>query len=142
MVSPNFRIDVADYGFADCVVKAGDLDGSGEAPGVQLEFQHSFMDQLAALAMSPREAVLLGRALIQAAQFVEPFFKKKPSQSKWTRWFSNPDEDGPKRSLQPGPRRTENLELHQEELAPLITAIDKSNDPRLARIRNLLELPY
>lgn len=86
---PRFRrrwdIKIDDYGEARCRVLHGDLDGSGEAPGVQLEIEHTFIQPgHAGLAMSAREAELLAKALERAASQIKPSERLRARRRKWS----------------------------------------------------------
>lgn len=83
-----WEIGVDEFGPVDVSVELGDIDGSGEAPGVQLEFRHDFGG--GAFAMSGREAELLGRALIQAGGEIAPHERLKASRVKWRRTSIQP----------------------------------------------------
>lgn len=80
-----WKVDADDFGLAPTKIKCGDLDGSGEAPGVQLEFEHEGCPGGAAVAYSAREAELVGHALIQAASKIAPSDRLRQRHRKWRR---------------------------------------------------------
>lgn len=85
-----WALDIRDYGFAECQVVNGDLDGSGSTPGVQLEFEHEYTDGPRALAMSADEAEQLSRALAQAARAIRPSERLR-AKRRWRRVATNGD---------------------------------------------------
>jgi hypothetical protein len=78
-----WKVDVDEFGYADCEVVTGDIDGSGETPGIQLEIQHDYTDGPRAIALSAREAELIGRALQQAAATIKPSERLRARRRKW-----------------------------------------------------------
>lgn len=83
-----WALDIKDYGYAECQVANGDLDGSGATPGVQLEFEHEFSHGRQALAMSADEAESLSRALAQAARAIRPSERLR-SRRRWRKIATN-----------------------------------------------------
>lgn len=82
-------IDVSDLGEGHVHVKVGDMDGSGDAPGVQIELDHPFLSEAAAMAMTAREAEALGRALLRAADSIPPSERLRPLRSRLTKQRSS-----------------------------------------------------
>lgn len=139
-----WTVDVDDFGFADFVVTTGDIDGSGETPGVQMEFEHEYMPGRAALAMSAREAELASRALAQAAAEIAPHQRLLTRRSKWRR------EELEEPSAQPNVPAppTDKIELTVEEADFLLGQLKKARvaSPEAKRIRDALieklEVPF
>lgn len=130
-----WEIEVDDYGFADVKVRTGDIDGSGEAPGVQLEFEHIMTRGPVALAMSAREAELLAKALDQGAKLILPHMRLRASRSKFRR-------SGIKQPHPPKPGVAETVELSVEEALGLIELIKKHGGDELEGVLAQLEVPY
>lgn len=129
----HYEIDVTDFGQARCVVDVGDLDGSGEAPGIQLELEH--VGGHLATAFSARESELLARALLMSAAEVEPHERLKQRVAKWRQSLHPVAEPVQQRFERPP---TETVELTHDE----IRAILKTKSPGLKSLREKLELPY
>lgn len=130
-----WEVEVDDYGFADVKVRTGDLDGSGEAPGVQLEFEHEMTRGPVALALSAREAELLAKALAQGAKLILPHMRLRASRSKFKRSrIKQP------RPLKPGVAET--IELSTEEAEGLIALIKRHGDKELEGVLAQLEVPF
>lgn len=130
-----WEIEVDDYGFADVRVRTGDLDGSGEAPGVQLEFEHVMTRGPVALALSAREAELLAKALDQGAKLILPHMRLRVTRSKFKR----------SRIAQPRPLASgvaETIELSTEEAEELIVLIKKHGGENLEGVLAQLEVPF
>lgn len=79
------RIDIKidDIGRGEVTVRVGDMDGSGECPGVQLEFEHEFSGGRKAIALSAREAELVSRALVCGATQLRPSDRLRTRRRKW-----------------------------------------------------------
>lgn len=129
-----WEIEVDDYGFADVRVRTGDIDGSGEAPGVQLEFEHIMTRGPVALAMSAREAELLAKALDQGAKLILPHMRLRASRSKFKRKTEQPHP--------PKPGVAETIELSVEEVLGLIDLIKKHGGDELEGVLAQLEVPF
>lgn len=130
-----WEIEVDDYGFADVRVRTGDLDGSGEAPGVQLEFEHVMTRGPVALALSAREAELVSKALAQGAALILPHMRLKASRAKFKRG----------RVKQPPPSRpgvAETIELSTEEALALIELVKRHGGTELEGVLAQLEVPF
>lgn len=128
-----WTIDVDDYGFADVKVRTGDLDGSGEAPGVQLEIEHT--GRAIALAMSAREAELVGRALLQGAKLILPHMRLRATRRRWQH----------ERITQPAPPRdpvAESIEVSPDEADALVCLIKEHGDEVLEGVLSRLEVPF
>lgn len=136
-----WTIDADDFGLAPTKVICGDLDGSGEAPGVQLEFEHVGCPQGAAVAYSAREAELVSRALSEAASRIKPSERLRQRHRKWTR------ED----QMMQQPERPAAIEVislgsvaEASALAKVLDDLD-DKDPRkkvLADVIAQLEIPF
>jgi hypothetical protein len=72
----SWKVDVKDYGTVDMRVTVGDADGSGEAPAVQIEFEHEFGK--GAVAMSSREVDALINVLRRGSTMIRPLERRKP----------------------------------------------------------------
>jgi hypothetical protein len=131
-----WRVEIDDYGFADLEITAADLNGSGEAPGVQLEFEHEGSAGRQAIAFSAREAELVGRALHQAAQTIQPHERLRARKQKWERKVL-PDEAPTQVNLQP---KAETIDITPEESVILSKLI--ANVPGLERIAEKLDIPF
>lgn len=135
-----WTIDAKDFGFAPTTVFCGDLDGSGEAPGVQLEFEHEGCPSGAAIAYSGDEAELVARALVQAASGIKPHERLRVRTRRWFREV----EVQPKQA----PPAAETIALSTPEVAN--TLLDILNDlhpkdPRRIRVAEVieqLEIPF
>lgn len=68
-------IDVSDYGPGRLRVVVGDADGTGK-PCVQIELSHEYLSEVAAIALSPKEAYDLQLALAIAQRKVKEVGKK------------------------------------------------------------------
>jgi hypothetical protein len=133
IVQDQWIVEVDDYGFADVKVRTGDLDGSGEAPGVQLEIEHS--GGAIALAMSAREAELLAKALWQGAKQILPHMRLRATRRKLTH----------ERLRQPSPSRgpvAETIELSVEEADLLVALIKEHGDEQLGGVLAQIEVPF
>lgn len=136
-----WRIDIDDFGFADFEITTGDIDGSGETPGVQMEFEHEYMSGRAALAMSAREAELASRALAQAAASIVPHQRLLTRRSKWRR------EELEEPSAQPNvpPPPTDKIDLTVEEadwLTDTLRAMPDQDNPEVKSLLAKLEVPF
>ena len=80
-----WEVKIDDFGYADLKVWMGDIDGSGEAPGVQIEFEHVGCPGGAAISLSGREAKLAARAINQAADHIKPHENLRVRKRKWER---------------------------------------------------------
>lgn len=85
-----WTIDIDEFGYAEARVHLGDIDGSGETPGVQLEIEHDYTDGPKAIALSAREAELLGRALLQAGKGIRPHERLRARRRKWQHHAEEP----------------------------------------------------
>ena len=65
-----WNVEVEDFGDALVRVDVGDLDGSGDAPGINVAICHEFDE--AAVALSIRESRQLRRALELAEREIPP----------------------------------------------------------------------
>lgn len=132
-----YEVDVDTFGAARFVVAVGDIDGSGELPGVQMEIEHQFTDGPRAIAFSSREADLAARALLMASAEIQPHEALRARRRKWNRSL-----DGDTRTDQPSREPdydwVENVKLSKEE----VQAIMRSTDPALAALRQRLEIPF
>lgn len=71
--SPATHYLVSDFGEADVTIRVGDMDGSGDAPGVELSLSHDVDGpHAAAIALSAQEAEVVGQLLIRAAAKIPP----------------------------------------------------------------------
>lgn len=132
-----WTVDADDFGFCEVVIENGDMDGSGEAPGVQFQFQHEFTDGPVAAAFSAREAELIGRALTQAAACIRPSERLRQRTSKWRR------EQVGDPSAQPAPPKVPTvLKLTDEEAQALAFALKGNRDSRLRDLRDQIEVPF
>lgn len=68
-----WRLKIKDYGEAEFRVRLGDADGSGEAPCVQIEFEHEFSGGPKAVALSGREVDALRKVLELASKRISPY---------------------------------------------------------------------
>jgi hypothetical protein len=128
-----WTIDVDDYGFADVKVRTGDLDGSGEAPGVQLEIEHT--GRAIALAMSAREAELVARALLRGASLILPHMRLRATRRKWSHEVIS----------QPPPTRdpvAETIEVTPEEADLLLALVKEHGGEELEGVLAQLEVPF
>lgn len=132
-----WRVEIDDYGFADLEITAADLNGSGEAPGVQLEFEHEGSAGRQAIAFSARESELVSRALHQAAQTILPHERLRARKQKWERKVLPVDEAPTQVNLQP---TAATVDVTPEEAVILSKLI--AHVPGLERIRDLLEIPF
>lgn len=136
-----WEIEVADFGLAITKVVCGDMDGSGEAPGVQLEFEHEGCPGGAALAMGGHEAELVARALTQAASKIKPSDRVRARRRRWQRSVET--------SEQPArPPAVETIELGSSAEATALAAVLAElpdDDPRkriLADVIRQVAVPF
>lgn len=75
---------VGDYGKAKVRITVGDMDGSGEAPGVQLEIEHYLAgpSNPVAVALSGREAEDVAHLLHRAANSISPSDRLRPYRAR------------------------------------------------------------
>lgn len=72
-------LPIKGYGKAEVVITVGDMDGSGDAPGVQLEIAHALIEGgSASVAFSGQEAEAVAAALHAAAQKIPPSERLRP----------------------------------------------------------------
>lgn len=131
-----WRIDVDEFGVAILEVVAADLNGSGEAPGVQLEFEHQGSGGRQAVALSAREAELTSKALAQAAGTIRPHERLRQKHQKWARTV-DPVEAPTQVNLQPAAHL---IDLTPEEATILAKRV--IGVPGLERIEEMLEIPF
>lgn len=138
--SRTWDIEVQDFGYAPTKVTMGDLDGSGEAPGVQLEFEHIGCPGGAGIAMSGGEAELVARALVQAASHIKPHERLRVRRRRWRRETQ---------VTQPSrPAAIDTVSLGSTEEAGALAAVLRElddDDPRkrvLADVILQLEIPF
>jgi hypothetical protein len=78
-----FEINIGDMGDALVRVYVGDIDGSGESLGVQLDFEHEFGK--GAVAFGAGEAEIVGKALLAAAATIPPSARLRTKAQRWDR---------------------------------------------------------
>jgi hypothetical protein len=78
--SAHFTVPVNDYGKAEVELILGDVDGTGESPGVELVIRHPLIEDPngASVALSGREAEELGAALLNVASRISPSDRLRP----------------------------------------------------------------
>lgn len=77
------RVPINDFGDAKITIEVGDVDGSGEAPGVNLVFEHDFIGNgIASVALSAREAEAVGQKLLTAASKISPSERLRPMRKR------------------------------------------------------------
>lgn len=134
-----WTVDIDDFGYADFKVWMGDLDGSGEAPGVQIEFEHVGCPGGAALSLSGREAKLVSRAIEQASDHIKPHENLRIRKRKWERKIevAQPEMAKPVESILLGSTR------EAEVLARILNELPDGPDKKILKdVITQLELPF
>lgn len=139
-----WSVDVEDYGLALTKIKTLDIDGSGEAPGVTMEFEHVGCPEGAAIAFSAREAELISRAFAQAAAAIKPSMRLRAHRARWRRELVTDQSQQPTQELKP----VELIALGGDDQADALLAVLKglpNSDPRKDLLRDVikqLEIPF